>query len=142
MRRVLLAIALALGPAAAPATAQEPPAPPNVVCITGFDPVESAYLHQPNACIFHRRNAFPVAGANTFTTDKLRWRAWTDTEARAVGKYFISTVGPSRLKLRLSDPQAPCGTTVFTEARFRYTLKFNGETHRDSFRVHLDDCLV
>jgi len=134
------ALMLGLAPAAAP---QDPPPPPpsSVVCITSFKPPEGAYRYKPSACVFHQQGEFPIDGASTTTTKRLRWRTWTETEARAVGKILISTVGPGRLRLRLSEPRAPCGTTVFTKARFRYKLTFEGETYRDGGQIRIDDCL-
>lgn len=136
LRRALAAsaaIALALAfwlSSAPPATGDSSPAfkPVFVICLTKSDPPRGKRLFKPRRCALHQRGAFPVAGANTKSLLRLRWKRWTARRAVARGKSFVSTVGKVKVRIVLHRPRMRCGEWVFTRARITEWIPQPGGT--------------
>lgn len=116
--------------------------PLRVICVTEWVPPTGAYRTKPRRCVFHRRGVFPLAGYNTYSMVKLRWKQWGPRKARGKGKLGVSTVGLVKTKVDLRKPRTRCGERVFTVLRMRYKIKHAGKVHRFKGKVPLDNCLV
>jgi hypothetical protein len=59
---------------------------PKVICVTSYYPPEGAYRRKPPKCVFHARGEFPLAGANTITTEAPPLEAMGRTASEGKGK--------------------------------------------------------
>ena len=100
-------------------------ASPKVVCLTRIVSPESAYgryRRKPRHCIFHDLGEIFI-GATTYKTRKLRWPHWGYWKANGLGIALVSTVGPTKVRIRLRRPRTICGERVFT--RWKVRLRIN-----------------
>jgi hypothetical protein len=93
------------------------------------------YRFRPRACHFHDHN-FPMSGQVGYTlTRRLHWAHWGPRSATANGEIEYPMVGWSGVRIRLSDPRAGCGRTVFTMAKLHAPGRTSGV-----LKIPLDRC--
>lgn len=95
------------------------------------------YRFRPSACDFHERG-FQLSDQAGYTlTRRLHWSHWGPRSATASGEIAYPMAGWYRVLIRLSDPHAGCGRTVFTIARLHVPGKARG-----GLKIPLDRCPV
>ena len=93
------------------------------------------YRFRPLACDFHERGV-PISSEIGYTlTRRLHWLRWGPRSATASGEIEYPMAGWYRARIRLSDPRAGCGHTVFTRAKLRVPGRAPGE-----LKIPLDRC--
>ena len=132
-----LVVLAGFGPGAGRAEA----ASPKVICLTklGKHP-QGAYRSRPRECALHEHGAKPAGGLNVIATRKLRWLRWGPSFAVARGRVELPGGHSAALKLTLTKPQRACGHTVFTRARVKGKIKYNGGSYPFDHSIALDRC--
>jgi hypothetical protein len=99
--------------------------------------------YKPRKCTLHKRNSFPVAGYNTASISRMKWKRWNGNEARGRGKLGISTAGLMNVRVKLVRPRTHCGVRVFTKAKIRYWGKtWMGDHISGKYKMPIDNCLA
>jgi hypothetical protein len=116
-------------------------ASPQVICLTklGKHP-QGAYRTRPRECILHEHGAKPAGGLNVIGTSKLRWLSWGPQLAVARGRVELPGGHSAGLKLTLTKPRRACGHVVFTRARVKGKIKYNGGSYPFDHSISLDRC--
>jgi hypothetical protein len=116
---------------------------PKVICIVDWGPRPTgAYRHKPKKCTLHKRGAFPVAGVNTSTIKRMKWKRWNGNGASGRGKMGISTAGLMNVRVKLLRARTRCGVKVFTQAKIKYWGKaYNGVPLSGKYKMTIDNCL-
>lgn len=116
---------------------------PRVICIKawGKNPT-GAYKHEPRNCTLHRRGSFPIAGYNTSSIARMKWKRWNGDRAIGRGKIGISTAGLLNVRVQLKRPRTRCGAEVYSKAKVKFWGKtWMGDFVREKYTIPIDTCL-
>jgi hypothetical protein len=133
--------ALAMSAAFALGAGRAEAASPQVICLTelGRHP-QGAYRSRPRECVLHERGGVPAGGLDVIPTSQLRWLRWGPRFAAARGRVALPGHRSAGLKLRLTKPRRACGHTVFTRARVKGRIRYNGGSYPFDHTISLDRC--
>lgn len=95
------------------------------------------YQFRPTACDFHQRGSIISSQVGYTLTRRLHWAHWGPRRATATGEITFPMEGWYRVRIRLSDPRAGCGHTMFTMATLHVSGRGSG-----AVKIPLDRCPV
>jgi hypothetical protein len=95
------------------------------------------YRLRPSACDFHQRGVLLSSEVGYTLTRRLHWAHWGPRRATASGEVAFPMEGWSPVRIRLSDPRAACGHTMFTMAKLHVPGRASG-----GLKIPLDRCPV
>jgi hypothetical protein len=100
-----------------------------VVCITYEGGYYGNYRVKPRHCTLHRRGK-PYIGAYFTNLRDMHWRYWRSGQAKGRGKAWVTTFGPTPVKVKLFHPVFKCGHRAFLKAHVEYTELNTGGTQK------------